>query len=206
MQKSKTAKNRLLVSKILLIAFIVVLVIADHGSIQKFTGLSLFLKISGFILILIGGFGRLWSSLYIEGNKNEKLISRGPYSMMRNPLYVFSLMLLVGYCCAIQSIAVLTLFLVLFVLIYMPTIYNEEKILLNRHSDTYKSYYDKTPRFIPNFKLYKGHTDPSMADINIKKIQRVIVEIAGFIFFYGLIILLDIFHKLGHIETYFKLI
>ena len=89
MQKSKTAKNRLLISKTLLVAFIVILTISDHGTISN-DNISIALKIVGFILILIGGFGRLWSSLYIEGNKNEKLISGGPYSMMRNPLYIFS--------------------------------------------------------------------------------------------------------------------
>ena len=149
MQKSKTAKNRLLISKILLIAFIVVLVIADHGNLDS--DISLSLKVAGFILILIGGFGRLWSSLYIEGSKNEKLISSGPYSMMRNPLYVFSFSLLAGYSCAIQSIIISAVLLGLFVIIYMPTIYNEERILLSRHSDNYKSYYDKTPRILTNF-------------------------------------------------------
>tara|TARA_B110000116_G_C16692310_1_gene515819 strand:+ start:259 stop:876 length:618 start_codon:yes stop_codon:yes gene_type:complete len=205
MQKSKTAKNRLLISKTLLVAFIVILTISDHGTISN-DNISIALKIVGFILILIGGFGRLWSSLYIEGNKNEKLISGGPYSMMRNPLYIFSLMLLAGYCCAIQSIAVSGVFLALFVVIYMPTIYNEEKILLSRHSDSYKDYYDRTPRFLPKFKLYKGHKTDNMMDVNIKKIQRVIIEIAGFTFFYGLIVVLDIFHKKGYIETFFELI
>ena len=205
MQKSRTAKNRLLISKTLLVAFIVVLAISDHGSIDN-SDISIALKIVGFVLILIGGFGRLWSSLYIEGNKNEKLISGGPYSMMRNPLYVFSLTLLAGYCCAIQSIAVSVVFLGLFVIIYMPTIYNEEKILLSLYSDLYKSYYDRTPRFLPKFSLYKSHKEDNMMDVNIKKIQRVIIEIAGFTFFYGLIIVLDIFHQKGYIETFFKLI
>ena len=205
MKKSRTAKNRLLISKILLVAFIAVLTISDHGSIDN-EDLSIALKIVGFILILAGGFGRLWSSLYIEGNKNKKLISSGPYSMMRNPLYVFSFTLLAGYCCAIQSIIVSGVFLGLFVVIYMPTIYNEEKILLSRHSDSYKSYYEKTPRFLPNIRLYRNHEHDNMMDVNIKKIQRVIVEIAGFSFFYGLIIILDIFHRKGYIETFFKLI
>tara|TARA_Y100001970_G_C14215387_1_gene849344 strand:+ start:1805 stop:2422 length:618 start_codon:yes stop_codon:yes gene_type:complete len=205
MQKSRTAKNRLLISKILLVAFIAILTISDHGSVDN-EDLSLALKIVGFILILIGGFGRLWSSLYIEGNKNEKLISGGPYSMMRNPLYVFSFTLLAGYCCAIQSIVVSSVFLSLFVLIYMPTIYNEEKILLSRHSESYKNYYNRTPRFLPSFKLYKGHKQDKMMDVNIKKIQRVIVEIAGFTFFYGLIVTLDILHQKGYIQTFFQLI
>tara|TARA_B100000401_G_C52704608_1_gene670827 strand:- start:751 stop:1017 length:267 start_codon:yes stop_codon:yes gene_type:complete len=88
----------------------------------------------------------------------------------------------------------------------MPTIFNEEKILLSRHSDFYTEYYEKTPRFIPDFSLYQNHNRDNMMDVNIKKIQRVIVEIAGFIFFYGLIITLDIFHQMGYIKTFFSLI
>jgi protein-S-isoprenylcysteine O-methyltransferase Ste14 len=33
---------------------------------------------------------RLWCSLYISGYKNSQLITSGPYSLCRNPLYFFS--------------------------------------------------------------------------------------------------------------------
>ena len=204
MKKNRVAKYRLLLSKILLVFFISILVVSEHGDITS-QGTSIFLDLLGFTLILIGGFGRLWSSLYIEGSKNRKLISGGPYSIMRNPLYIFSLALLVGYCCAIQSIIITIVFLFIFTLLYMSTIYNEEKILLTRHNDVYLDYFKKTPRFLPKFKLYKGSQKDSMIDVNMPKIESVLIEIAGFIFFFGLIKILDFLHQAGYIKTHFTL-
>ena len=204
MKKNKAAKYRLALSKVLLVAFIIILVISEHGSISS-QGTSIFLNMIGFFLVLIGGFGRLWSSLYIEGNKNKKLICEGPYSMMRNPLYVFSFILLLGYCCAIQSIFIVGIFLFIFIIIYTPTIYNEEKILLSRHSNIYSDYFKGTPRFFPKIKNYKSSTVEGAVEINMKKIEIVMIEIAGFILFFWLIKLLDTFHHLKYIETYITL-
>jgi len=202
--KNKVARYRLLLSKMLLLAFLVTLVISDHGSVSnKATSISF--DAIGFVLVLIGGFGRIWASLYIEGNKAGKIISMGPYSIMRNPLYVFSLTLLIGYCFAIQSIIIAAVSIILFALIYMPTIYNEEKRLLNMHNDTYRRYYDKTPRFIPRFRLYKEVDSGNEISINIRNVRNVLIEIAGFILFFGLIKLFDLLHHIDIIPTIFTL-
>jgi len=118
--------------------------------------------------------------------------------MMRNPLYVFSLILLIGYCLAIQSIIIASVFIILFVLIYVPTIYNEEKRLLSAHNERYEEYYRRTPRFMPKLSLYQESESGSEISINIRNIRNVLIEIAGFIFFFGLIKLFDLLH---HIEV-----
>ena len=202
--KNIAAKYRLAFSKTLLVVFIIVLVISDHG-VVKSQGVSIAMDLIGFIMVLIGGIGRLWSSLYIEGNKNRKLISDGPYSMMRNPLYIFSMLLLIGYILLIKSIIIGVLFLSIFMLLYMSTIYNEEKILLSRHDSAYMEYFRKTPRFIPKLSLYKASNSQTSIDINVKKIESVMIEVAGFILFFGLIKLLDILHKAEYIKTYLTL-
>ena len=202
--KNRVARHRLFFSKILLLAFIVALVIFDHGAIAN-EAVSISLDVIGFALVLIGGFGRIWASLYIEGNKIGKIISKGPYSMMRNPLYIFSLILLVGYCFAIQSIIVASASIILFALIYMPTVYNEEKRLLSVHSKKYQEYYDRTPRFIPKFSLYQESESGDKISVNIRNIRNVLVEIAGFIFFFGLIKLLDLLHHIDVIPNLYIL-
>src|SRR5882757_8547660 len=45
----------------------------------------------GVVLIVLCVMGRTWASLYIAGRKGEKLVSDGPYSVCRNPLYLFSI-------------------------------------------------------------------------------------------------------------------
>ena len=202
--KNKVARYRLLFSKMLLLVFIVSLIIFEHGAITN-KAISISFDILGFALVLIGGFGRLWASLYIEGNKLGKIISEGPYSIMRNPLYVFSLILLLGYCFAIQSIIVASLSIILFALIYMPTIYNEERRLLSVHDEGYKSYYERTPRFIPKFRLYKEVESGSEINVNIRRIRNVLMEVASFIFFFGLIKIFDLLHHINILPTIFTL-
>ena len=50
----------------------------------------------GIVLIVIGIAGRLWSTLYIGGRKSALVVADGPYSITRNPLYVFSSVAAVG--------------------------------------------------------------------------------------------------------------
>jgi len=65
---------------------------------------SLQMSILGFIMIVFGSFGRIWASLYIEGNKTKNLITAGPFSIVRNPLYFFSLIMLLGFSLALKAI------------------------------------------------------------------------------------------------------
>ena len=186
----------------MLIAFIGLLIFGNH-QIKYDSQISMLLDSIGFSLIVLGGFGRVWSSLYIEGYKTKRLIVDGPYALMRNPLYFFSLFMLIGYCCAIKSIIIFAVIFPFYLLLYIPTILNEEKVLLNKHDDNYLNYYNKTPRFFPKFSNYsKGD---NQLTINLKNINRVLVEVIGFIFFYGMIKLLEYLHHHNYISTYFHL-
>ncbi len=53
--------------------------------------LSPFFEIWGITAIFVAIAGRAWVLLYIGGRKNSELVTYGPYSITRNPLYVFSL-------------------------------------------------------------------------------------------------------------------
>ena len=204
--KNKIARHRILLSKFLLLVFISVLMISEHGYVSNKT-LSISFDMIGFALVLIGGFGRIWASLYIEGSKTGKLVSKGPYSMMRNPLYVFSVIILIGYCLAIQSIVVASVSLILFILIYVPTVYSEEKNLLGLHDEVYNEYYQKTPRFFPKISLYQETSlGQDSININIRKIRNVLIEISGFIFFFGIIKLFDLLHHINILPKLFVLL
>ena len=63
----------------------------DHGSAVKAAQhVQALLETGGVILILVCIVGRTWCTLYIGGNKKRELITAGPYSVVRNPLYVFT--------------------------------------------------------------------------------------------------------------------
>ena len=68
------SKYRLLLSKCLLFSIILILIISknnfDNNSIP-----FVILEFSGFFLVIVGVLGRIWSSLYIEGNKTNLLVT-----------------------------------------------------------------------------------------------------------------------------------
>lgn len=50
----------------------------------------------GFACIAAGVLGRTWCSLYIGGRKTREVVDLGPYSISRNPLYVFTYVAMFG--------------------------------------------------------------------------------------------------------------
>jgi protein-S-isoprenylcysteine O-methyltransferase Ste14 len=106
---------------------------------------------------LVGAGFRLWSTLYIGGRKEREIISEGPYSICRNPLYVgsFFLAMSVGF---FSASVIFALGLGLTILFYMTaTIPAEEKLLHGIFGEPYVDYCRRVPRFWPRFSLF--HTN-----------------------------------------------
>jgi len=204
MAKSAAARYRLLISRIFLLIMIIVLLFSDN-KVDNWGPTYNWLEFFGYFFGLIGVFGRIWSSLFIEGNKTQKLIVKGPYSLMRNPLYFFSFILLIGFCFFIKSILVFTIFFLIWILIYRNTMNSEEKNLLSNHNQEYVDYYNKTPKIFPNINLYKSFGVNDKMDIDIKKIERVLTESFGFLFLFGIIKIIEYLHLNGILPVYFHL-
>ena len=145
---------------------------------------SLQMSILGFVLVVFGSFGRIWASLYIEGNKTKNLITAGPFSMVRNPLYFFSLIMLIGFSLALKAIYLPLALLLIFVLFHVPTIANEEKKLQDIHREKFKSYVKSTPRLIPNIFKYKRPETGEKVLVKISRINGVLIEVIGYLFLY----------------------
>ena len=191
------ARKRMAILRISIILIITFIIIDNNFSAFSLNidmNTSLLFSYIGFSLVVLGGFGRIWASLYLEGFKTRKLIKEGPYSMVRNPLYFFSLMLFLGMCFAIKSIAVSFALLVVFVLFHIPSILNEEKVLLNTHDESYKAYYESTPRLLPNIFKYKKTESTDMIQVRIKSIIKRLWEVIGYLFLFTLI---DFFYFIG---------
>ena len=148
---------------------------------------SLKMSIMGFVLVVFGSFGRIWASLYIEGHKTKNLITAGPFSMVRNPLYFFSLIMLLGFSLALKSIYLPLSLLLIFVIFHIPTIANEEKKLQNIHGEKFEDYVRSTPRLIPNIFKYKKPEIGEKVLVKISRINAVLIEIMGYLFLYTVI-------------------
>jgi protein-S-isoprenylcysteine O-methyltransferase Ste14 len=92
----------------------------------------------------------------LGGHKSNKIIDYGPFSMVRNPLYLFSFIAALGLSVMSNNILILIMVPSVYLLIYLPLIKREEGYLSSYFGKPYDDYCEKTPRIIPSFKNYKN--------------------------------------------------
>jgi protein-S-isoprenylcysteine O-methyltransferase Ste14 len=105
---------------------------------------------SGMLLILISIIGRTWCAMYIGGRKLTMLVTEGPYSMSRNPLYLFSSMAAFGVGAQFGSIVIATLCAIGCVAIFWLVVSHEERALAQRFPHEFRTYSARVPRFLPD--------------------------------------------------------
>jgi protein-S-isoprenylcysteine O-methyltransferase Ste14 len=110
----------------------------------------------GHILVVAGVMIRIYASLYVGGRKNHELVTDGPFSIVRNPLYVGSFIAMVGLGLLTISFSVTALLIVAFALCYTHTVEREELYLSRKFGDNYADYAQEVPRWIPNFSLWNA--------------------------------------------------
>lgn len=112
------------------------------------------LELSGDVLIVIATLGRIWATVYIGGRKDEELCQDGPYSIWRNPLYVFSFLGAVGIILSSGKLILLFIIMPFFIYNYYFVIKGEEARLFELFGNEYAEYCKKVKRIIPNFNNY----------------------------------------------------
>jgi len=120
---------------------------------------------AGIGYIIAGMLIRLWSNGYAI--KNDKLSTCGPYAFVRNPLYLGTFLIAIGFVIVLKSENVWLewvvggLFILALGLMYYRTIKFEQGILLAKFGDAYRDYCQKVPAMVPSLVPYsKGEKWP----------------------------------------------
>jgi protein-S-isoprenylcysteine O-methyltransferase Ste14 len=100
----------------------------------------------GTLLIVPGLLIRALASGHVR--KNESLATSGPYAYTRNPLYLGSLLIGVGFAVAARSWWVGVVLVLMFFAIYLPVIRAEEKFLREKFPE-FEEYARGVPRMLP---------------------------------------------------------
>ena len=109
----------------------------------------------GGIVAAVGVFLRAMASGQVK--KNEQLATTGPYAYFRNPLYLGSIIIAIGFAIASRDVWVAAGIIVLFSLIYVPVIRAEETFLRQRFAE-YDRYARRVPRLLPKTVWFSGLT------------------------------------------------
>ncbi len=106
------------------------------------------------VLVFLGCLLRSWAAGYLF--KGKRVAVGGPYAYVRNPLYLGSFLIGLGFCAALWHdplpLGVLVfwgVFAVGFLGVYPAKSKAEEKELLKNLGEPYRAYAEKVPAFLP---------------------------------------------------------
>jgi len=195
------AKLRVYVSRLFAIVILFLAVFTGHSFSQESLADILF-EMTGLFLLTICSMGRLWALMYISGNKSQEIITDGPYSIVRHPLYFFSLIGAVGIGLVSENLLILALIIIFYVVYYPFTILAEEKKLEARFGKAYLEYQRKTPRFLPRPSLYRG---PLLYTIKANAFVKNFVNGMWFIWIFILFHIIEMAQNAGFLPVYWRI-
>ena len=118
----------------------------------------------GILVIFMGAFLRYFSSGYID--KEGKLSIGGPYKLVRNPLYVGSILIAMGAGLAQDDWLLTAILTVCSILMHLPIIWAEERVLTSKFGEQYRVYKANVPRLLPR-PNWNFDTSKLLAEANI---------------------------------------
>lgn len=107
----------------------------------------------GIIIASTGIFIRALAAGHVK--KNREVTTTGPYAYVRNPLYLGSVIIGVGFAIAARDIWVAIVLLIFFFAIYVPVIRGEQNYL-RAHFAEYDDYTRRVPSLLPHTIWFKG--------------------------------------------------
>jgi protein-S-isoprenylcysteine O-methyltransferase Ste14 len=122
----------------------------------------------GAIAVIPGLLIRAFASGHVH--KNEALATSGPYAYTRNPLYLGSSLIGIGFAIAARSWWIALALVVVFFAIYLPVIRDEEKFLRGQFPE-FEDYAKHVPRMLPRLTAYrtgKSESDRFSVELYLK--------------------------------------
>jgi protein-S-isoprenylcysteine O-methyltransferase Ste14 len=101
----------------------------------------------GLPLVLAGLWTRIWAAGHIR--KGREIAHSGPYAFTRNPLYLGSFLIGLGFSLQSGIWLLIPVFAAVFLAVYLPVMRQEERELEDAHGEAYRAYRRQVPLFLP---------------------------------------------------------
>ncbi len=190
--------NRILLSRLYAATLLATLLVSLNGWQTAAPFVENLLSLTGWLLIAIGVVGRIWSGSYICGFKNSGLVTDGPYSLCRNPLYFFTFVAGLGIMLTTETLLLPALFAGLFWAHYPRVIRHEEEALLRRHGRAFETYCARVPRFWPSFASY---SEPATYVVSAAHFRKHLGDALWFVIAGGIVEFIEGMHISGYLPT-----
>jgi protein-S-isoprenylcysteine O-methyltransferase Ste14 len=122
----------------------------------------------GVLLIVAGVLTRFWAILYIGGRKNRQVISDGPYSVCRHPLYLGSTLATFGFGMLTYTVTLTVLIGGVTFVVLMLTARREERFLRQEFGAAYAAYAARVPLIIPRPAGYQSPPEITFSTADLR--------------------------------------
>ena len=165
-------------------------------------GLAATFAFAGLVLVGLGVVGRVWALSYLVGKKSKTLVTEGPFSLCRNPLYLFSFLGVLGVCLRTRTLVIPLVVMPLFVLVHLRSVRTEEAKLRAMFEVEFDAYARQVPRFVPSFARFK---ESEMLSVNAVLFRKGITELLMFFVILGFFELVTVLQQTGVLPVLFRI-
>lgn len=195
--RSSMLRNRMRYMRLVALAIIAVLPFLQ--SLWRLDGpVHETLESAGIVLLVVCIAGRVWCSAYIGGRKNYELVTAGPFSVVRNPLYVFSFVGATGVGLLTGMFTVTAVFQLVFIAYHHATIVREEKALAEAYGAPYRDYLRHVPRWVPNPRLWQ---EPQKIEVQPRFLYLTLRDVVWIGLLYPLVESFDWLQEIGYLPV-----
>ncbi|MSO74898.1 MAG: isoprenylcysteine carboxylmethyltransferase family protein [Alphaproteobacteria bacterium] len=156
----------------------------------------------GYALVIMCVIGRIWCATFIGGYKNERVIDIGPFSIVRNPLYVFSFLGVLGIGLMSVRLSITAILVAAFAAYYYRVVRREEVYLRQKFSAAYDEYCRRVPRWLPCFRNYRTENEIT---VHPHFVSRAIMDSVWFFVALPAIEAIEYSHDAGWLKPLFSL-
>jgi protein-S-isoprenylcysteine O-methyltransferase Ste14 len=144
-----------------------------------------FAGVTGFICVALACLGRIWTSAFIAGHKDEELITTGPYALCRHPLYACSVLGALGLGLTSRSVLLCVIVVVLIAALVIYAASGEEQFLADEFPEEFKAYLVATPRkWWPQMRRTAG---PAQLNVRPTVYWKAFLDAGSFLLLYLLV-------------------
>jgi protein-S-isoprenylcysteine O-methyltransferase Ste14 len=192
--------RRLRLTIVLLAAVLALVAVSERPHATTLTGEMI--ELVAFACIVAATLGRLWTSLFIAGFKDDLLVRSGPYSALRHPLYALSWIAMLGIGLVTRSIAITLALAAIFAVVYWTAARGEDAALLVAHGETFERYRATTPAVLPRASDYAV---PETLEVRPRVLWKAFLDAGSMLGLYALLQLADALQRVGVTPTWFTL-
>ena len=197
---SSPSTPRLRITVALLVVVLALVAVSERGWATSLAGVAL--QLAGLACIACAALGRVWASVFIAGFKDETLVRSGPYSALRHPLYLLSLLAALGIGLATRSLAIMLALVATLGTIHAAAARREDAVLHARHGAAFGDYRRAVRAFWPRRSSYEV---PERLEIRPRVLWKAFLDAGSLLGYYALLVLADALQLAGVTPTWLAL-